>query len=250
MDLIPKTVSGLPLHPLVVHFSVVLLPLAAFALLIAIFIPRFRKNYGFATLVGLFIGTGATVVAKQTGEALAAQIGLPQKHANYGSYLQTAAIILFFLSLIWYRVAKTKPSIKPNALGYLTAVISLLVLGLTFLTGHSGAEAVWKNKLPAANQSSATPTPSPSKSSASPKSSNTKSYTLAEVAKHASTSSCWSAIDGNVYDLTNWINRHPGGASVIKAICGKDGSTSFNSQHAGQGRPAAELKNYLLGALR
>ena len=242
--------GGLPLHPLVVHFSVVLLPLAAFALLIAIFIPRFRKNYGFATLVGLFIGTGATVVAKQTGEALAEQIGLPQKHANYGSYLQTAAIILFFLSLIWYRVAKTKPSIKPNALGYLTAVISLLVLGLTFLTGHSGAEAVWKNKSPSTNQSSAMPSPSPSKTSATSKSSNAKSYTLAEVAKHASTSSCWSAIDGNVYNLTNWINLHPGGASVIKAICGKDGSTSFNGQHAGQGKPAAELKNYLLGALR
>jgi len=216
VDLIPTTVGGLPLHPLVVHFSVVLLPLAAFAVIIAIFIPRFRKNYGFATLVGLFIGTGATVVAKQTGEALAAQIGLPQKHANYGSYLQTAAIILFFLSLIWYRVAKTKPSIKPNALGYLTAVISLLVLGLTFLTGHSGAEAVWKNKLPSTNQSSAMPSPSPSKTSATSKSSNAKSYTLAEVAKHASTSSCWSAIDGNVYNLTNWINLHPVELQLLK----------------------------------
>jgi uncharacterized membrane protein len=253
MDFLPTTVGGLPLHPLVVHFSVVLLPLAAFALLIAIFIPRFRKGYAFASLVGLFLGAGATVVAKQTGESLAAKIGLPQTHANYGGYLQIAAIVLFLLSLIWYRTTKVKPSIKPNGIGYLTAVVSIAVLGLTFLTGHTGAEAVWKNKLASLDQSTA-PTPTPSASASESKSSSSakstiSGYSLSDVAKHASSSSCWSAIDGNVYDLTNWINRHPGGAEVIKAICGKDGSASFNGQHSGERRPAMDLSRYKLGQL-
>jgi cytochrome b involved in lipid metabolism len=61
--------------------------------------------------------------------------------------------------------------------------------------------------------------------------------------------SCWSAIDGSVYDLTDWIGKHPGGAAVIKAICGKDVSAAFNGQHAGQKRPADFLAAYRIGDL-
>ena len=238
MDFIPTTVAGLPLHPLVVHFAVVLLPLAALSTIVAIYIPRYRKGLAFASVFGLFVGTGAAIVAKQTGEKLAAQIGVPQNHANYGSYLQIAAIVLFLLGLVWYRSFKSKPTIKASGIGHLTALVATAVLVLTFLTGHTGAEAVWKNRLA-----------SPDQNTSAQKTSGTKKYSLKDVAKHSSSTSCWSAIDGNVYDLTNWINRHPGGAAVIKAICGKDGSASFNSQHSGQRRPADELKNYLLGAL-
>ena len=40
MSSLLDTIAGLPVHPLVVHFAVVLLPLATFALIIAIYIPR------------------------------------------------------------------------------------------------------------------------------------------------------------------------------------------------------------------
>ena len=261
MDFIPTTVAGLPIHPLVVHFAVVLLPLAAFSTIVSIYIPRYRKGFAFASVFGLFFGTGAAIVAKQTGEKLAAQIGVPQNHSNYGSYLQIAAIVLFLLGLVWYRSFKSKPTIRARGIGHLTALVATAVLVLTFLTGHTGAEAVWKNRLPKSEtsasgtnptNSSSAPTATTSatpKPNASTKTSGTKKYSLKDVAKHSSSTSCWSAIDGNVYDLTNWINRHPGGAAVIKAICGKDGSASFNGQHSGQRRPADELKNYLLGAL-
>ena len=58
------TISGLPVHALVVHFAVVLLPLAAFGVLTAIYIPRFRRNFAFASVLGTFVGTGAAFVAK------------------------------------------------------------------------------------------------------------------------------------------------------------------------------------------
>ncbi len=74
-------------------------------------------------------------------------------------------------------------------------------------------------------------------------------YTLADVAKHSSQSSCWSAINGNVYDLTRWINQHPGGPDAILSICGTDGSAAFNAQHGGQGRPAQELTNFYIADL-
>ena len=77
----------------------------------------------------------------------------------------------------------------------------------------------------------------------------TSGYTMATVAQHNSASSCWAAINGNVYDLTNWINQHPGGQGPILSLCGTDGSAAFNGQHGGQARPASELKNFLLGPL-
>lgn len=75
------------------------------------------------------------------------------------------------------------------------------------------------------------------------------SFTMADVAKHNSGSSCWTAINGNVYDVTSWINQHPGGAQSILSLCGIDGSSAFNGQHGGQRRPEAELATFKIGAL-
>lgn len=75
-------------------------------------------------------------------------------------------------------------------------------------------------------------------------------YTLGEVALHKDATSCWTAIEGKVYNLTSWIHEHPGGAKAILSICGKDGTASFNDQHGGQAKPAKELAEFLLGDLR
>ena len=76
-----------------------------------------------------------------------------------------------------------------------------------------------------------------------------KSYSLVEVAKHGNDSSCWSVVNGQVYDLTSWISKHPGGEAAILSICGKDGSSAFNDQHSGERRPANELAGYEIGVL-
>ena len=75
-------------------------------------------------------------------------------------------------------------------------------------------------------------------------------YTLKEISTHSSASSCWSAIQNNVYDLTSWINKHPGGPNRILSICGKDGTSAFMGQHAGQSRPQNELAGFLIGILK
>lgn len=89
----------------------------------------------------------------------------------------------------------------------------------------------------------ATPTPSasPSQSAAG--------YTLAEVAKRNTQTECWVAIDGGVYDLTDWIRQHPGGSGAIRALCGTDGTNQFISQHGGESRPSSTLDRYYLGPL-
>jgi cytochrome b involved in lipid metabolism len=86
-----------------------------------------------------------------------------------------------------------------------------------------------------------TPTPTPTATQAG--------YTMADVKKANSRTKCWSAIDGNVYDLTAWISSHPGGASAITFLCGIDGSNAYRAQHGNQARPAMNLTKYLLGPL-
>ena len=98
---------------------------------------------------------------------------------------------------------------------------------------------------------SATPTPTPTPTTKpTPSPTPTKDgYTMDQVKANNSSASCWSVIDGNVYDLTRWINSHPGGAGSIKGLCGIDGTQEFNRQHYGQRDPLQRLKLYLLGPL-
>jgi hypothetical protein len=97
---------------------------------------------------------------------------------------------------------------------------------------------------------SAKPTPTPAATaSPTPEVTTASAYTMAKVKENNSATSCWSVINGKVYDLTKWINSHPGGSSAIKGLCGIDGTSSFTAQHRGQGSPASTLAGYLLGPL-
>jgi cytochrome b involved in lipid metabolism len=79
---------------------------------------------------------------------------------------------------------------------------------------------------------------------------NEKTYTMEEVAKHNSKESCWTVIRGDVYDLTNWIDKHPGGADKILKICGKDGTDLFIKQHGGKEKPEKILEDFEIGVLK
>jgi cytochrome b involved in lipid metabolism len=110
---------------------------------------------------------------------------------------------------------------------------------------------------PAPTPAAAQPSPTPVAPAATPTPSPTPTvevttqagYTMAKVKENNSAASCWSVISGNVYNLTQWINSHPGGPSVIRGLCGVDGTSSFNGKHRGDGEPASILTGYLLGPL-
>ena len=74
-------------------------------------------------------------------------------------------------------------------------------------------------------------------------------YTMAMVAANNSSSSCWSVIRNDVYDLTSWIGSHPGGSNAILGICGREATSTFDARHSGQGAPESALRTYLLGPL-
>ncbi len=90
-----------------------------------------------------------------------------------------------------------------------------------------------------------TPTPAPTPAAPAP-----GTYTMEDVAKHAVESDCWSVVNGQVYDLTSWVSRHPGGSRAIVGMCGKDASASFERKHGGAPRPQAALVLLKIGTLR
>ncbi|RWA09089.1 hypothetical protein EKO27_g6006 [Xylaria grammica] len=53
----------------------------------------------------------------------------------------------------------------------------------------------------------------------------------ADVAKHNSKSDCWVIINDHVFDVTDWLERHPGGDAIIFDYRGQDASAAYNAQH-------------------
>ena len=56
-------------------------------------------------------------------------------------------------------------------------------------------------------------------------------YTMDDVAQHDSADSCWLVISGVVYDVTEFRGIHPGGASMMDAVAGKDATDFFVELH-------------------
>lgn len=74
-------------------------------------------------------------------------------------------------------------------------------------------------------------------------------YTLSQVAANNTQASCWSIVNGVVYNITSYIKNHPGGANAISKICGRDGTSTFSNQHGGSSSIATILSNYKIGVL-
>ncbi|KAI1389925.1 acyl-CoA dehydrogenase NM domain-like protein [Hypoxylon trugodes] len=58
-----------------------------------------------------------------------------------------------------------------------------------------------------------------------------KTFTRAEVAKHNTEDSVWFVIDSKVYDVTDFVDAHPGGESVLRQVAGEDATVAFYNLH-------------------
>lgn len=52
-----------------------------------------------------------------------------------------------------------------------------------------------------------------------------------ELATHNARDSCWIAISGTVWDVTSFIDQHPGGASLILKVAGQDATEQYETFH-------------------
>ena len=71
-------------------------------------------------------------------------------------------------------------------------------------------------------------------------------YTVAQVASHSSSGSCWLIISDKVYDVTAYIPFHPGGQNRIISRCGTDSTSAFLTSSAGHAH-SQSAKNLLAG---
>ena len=84
---------------------------------------------------------------------------------------------------------------------------------------------------------------------------NVKEITMSEVANHKTEEDCWVVI-GNatnggpkVYDVTSYLDDHPGGAEVLLDVAGSDADMFFEDiGHSNDARD--ELKKHLVGILK
>jgi len=75
-------------------------------------------------------------------------------------------------------------------------------------------------------------------------------YNMADISLHNNSSSCWTVINGNVYDMTSFISVHLGGEKSVLGTCGIDGSVAFNKKHAGQQKAETTLATLKIGILK
>ncbi|WRX13352.1 Cytochrome b5-like heme/steroid binding domain - like 5 [Theobroma cacao] len=76
----------------------------------------------------------------------------------------------------------------------------------------------------------------------------TKLFTMQEASQHNSKEDCWVVIDGKVYDVTSYLDEHPGGDDVVLASTGKDATDDF--EDAGHSKSAKELmQTFCIGEL-
>lgn len=251
-----ESFNGLPLHPLVVHAAVVLIPLTCLGTILIAIKRSWRKTLGWWVVGLAFVSVGAALIAKESGEALAKVVGNPAEHASLGDTLPIIAGVMFIATTAlviadrWLdRRESTESSSQPvvvTGLAILAVIVSLGATAQTVRVGDSGAKVVWAGTL-GSNKSSADPLPAASPSTTA--TSGPTTFTMAQVATHSSASNCWTVIKGTVYDLTQWEDQHPGGAARIIALCGTDGTSAFTGQHGGEPRPANELKGFDIGSL-
>ncbi|GAA0176437.1 oxidoreductase [Lithospermum erythrorhizon] len=73
-----------------------------------------------------------------------------------------------------------------------------------------------------------------------------KVYTLAEASKHNTAKDCWLIIHGKVYDVTKFMDDHPGGDDVLLSATGMDATNAFEDiGHSSRAR--SMLSEYYIG---
>lgn len=73
-----------------------------------------------------------------------------------------------------------------------------------------------------------------------------KSYTLEEVSKHSTAKDCWLVIYDKVYDVTRFLDEHPGGDEVMLNVTGKDSTDDFEDVGHSTGA-RMQLEEYFVG---
>jgi cytochrome b involved in lipid metabolism len=263
-------VNGIPVHPLVVHAAVVLIPLTALGMIVMAIWPRFSARHGWLVVACGVVAAVSSVAATESGEVLEGRVGEPgYDHAELGDVMPIFAAALLVMVVVLWLIDRRAPVEGPTrrrglriAVAVVGVVVALANLFWVYRVGDSGAKSVWSGEVatstPAgdaddeddgdddgddeqADGSTATP--------AATGAAATTAIAMADLAAHSTRADCWVAIDGAVHDLTTFLDQHPGGSERIIDLCGTDGTAAFLGQHDGEQEPTAILADSQIGVL-
>lgn len=159
-------INGLPVHPLVVHGVVVLLPLACLGTLLIAVRPAWRRRYGVLVVAITAVATVLIPISTSSGEALEERVGDPGVHAELGDQLIWFAIPLLVLGLALVVLDRRRASAGSSSatshaprsalmttVCVLAVIASLAASVQVYRVGDSGAKAAWGDKVSAGSGS-------------------------------------------------------------------------------------------------
>jgi uncharacterized membrane protein len=137
------TIAGLPLHVLVNHVVVVLLPLLAVLTVVVAVRRNLRERYAWWLVGANVVMYLVTLVTKASGEYLQRSLGpqVAQEHSQIATVLPWFALFLAVASAGTALTARNR-ALGPVAVG-VSIVAALAAVVWTVRTGDSGARAVW-----------------------------------------------------------------------------------------------------------
>lgn len=155
-------INGLPVHPLVVHAVVVLLPLGTLGTIAIAVRPAWRRRYGLLVVACTALATVLVPVATSSGEALQERLGDPGEHAELGGQLIWFAIpMLLLAAALWWldrrdatagvSTARTTSASPVKAVAALAVVAALATSVQVYRVGESGARAAWGDQVSSSN---------------------------------------------------------------------------------------------------
>lgn len=148
------TFDGLPLHPLIIHAPVVLIPLVAVGLVVLLVRPSLRATL--APIVAV-LAVGAAITAwgavwsgEELGEALGRGDEL-ESHETWGELARTSAVIVALGVIAFAATDRFLPQRRAitRVLGVATTGVAIAAVGVVGVAGHAGATLAWEGKVPA-----------------------------------------------------------------------------------------------------
>jgi hypothetical protein len=142
------TFQGLPLHALIIHATVVLVPLMAVLTVLVAVRPRLREKYAWWTFAGDVLATLLVWATMISGYDFKSDLGvgnnnpLINRHEQLGKQLIWFVLALAIAALLVALTTKRGAGLAMGAT-LLSAVAAVLVLIWVVRVGHAGAEAVW-----------------------------------------------------------------------------------------------------------
>ena len=145
-------IDGLPLHVLVVHVAVVLVPTAALAVLLVAVWPAARTRLGPLPLA-LALGALAVVpVTTSAGSWLRDRVGESapvRRHAELGEGLLPWVIALAVLAAaVWWLGSRLDTGLVRVVAALLALVVAAGTVVTVYRVGESGARSVWEGRVP------------------------------------------------------------------------------------------------------